>query len=86
MPPWRYSVTALWRWWAIAWKPICRNSAPIAAGSGAAYSMNSKPSVPIGLASWWVGAAGCSELLGMAITDGVEVNGGLSILDQRPGA
>ncbi len=47
-PPCRYSVTRLCRCLATALKPICSNSAPIAAGSGAAYSMNSKPSVPIG--------------------------------------
>jgi DNA-binding Lrp family transcriptional regulator len=47
--PWRYSSTFLWRCRAMAVKPMRSNSAPIAAGSGAAYSMNSKPSVPIGL-------------------------------------
>ncbi|EWS64877.1 hypothetical protein Y695_01874 [Hydrogenophaga sp. T4] len=46
--PWRYSVTALWRCFAIGLKPMRSNSAPMAAGSGAAYSMNSKPSVPMG--------------------------------------
>src|SRR5260370_42409253 len=30
---------------------MCSNSVPSAAGSGAAYSTNSKPSVPIGLTS-----------------------------------
>jgi Lrp/AsnC family transcriptional regulator, leucine-responsive regulatory protein len=34
---------------AIALKPRRSNSSPMATGSGAAYSMNSKPSVPIGL-------------------------------------
>ena len=48
--PCRYSVTRLVRWRATALKPICSKTAPSAAGSGAAYSMNSKPSVPIGLA------------------------------------
>ena len=47
-PPWRYSVTRLWRWRAIALNPICSNSRPVAAGSVVAYSMNSNPSVPIG--------------------------------------
>jgi hypothetical protein len=42
-------VTFLWRWRAIAVKPMLSNSAPSAFGSGAAYSTNSKPSVPIGL-------------------------------------
>jgi hypothetical protein len=49
MPPCRYSITALWRCLAIALKPMRSNSSPIAWGSGAAYSMNSKPSVPMGL-------------------------------------
>ena len=47
--PWRYSITFLWRCRAIGLKPMRSNSAPMAAGSGAAYSMNSKPSVPMGL-------------------------------------
>src|SRR6185295_4578568 len=49
IPPWRYRITFLWRWRAIALKPRRSNSAPIAFGSGAAYSTNSKPSVPAGL-------------------------------------
>ena len=47
-PPWRYSVTFLCRCLAIATKPMLSNKQPSAAGSGAAYSTNSKPSVPIG--------------------------------------
>ncbi len=47
--PWRYSNTFLCRCLAMAVKPMRSNSAPMATGSGAAYSMNSKPSVPIGL-------------------------------------
>ena len=39
----------MWRWRATAPKPNRSNSAPSAAGSGAAYSTNSKPSVCIGL-------------------------------------
>ena len=46
--PCRYSSTFFERWRAIAVKPICSNRWPSAAGSGAAYSMNSKPSVPRG--------------------------------------
>src|SRR4051812_16752543 len=46
--PWRESVTFLWRWGAIAVKPIRSKICAMAAGSGAAYSMNSKPSVPAG--------------------------------------
>ena len=34
---------------AIGLKPMRTNNSPIACGSGAAYSMNSKPAVPIGL-------------------------------------
>src|SRR5262245_6702073 len=49
IPPWRYRITFLWRWRAIALKPRRSNSAPISLGSGAAYSTNSKPSVPAGL-------------------------------------
>src|SRR6218665_701380 len=47
--PWRYSVTALWRWRATGLKPRLTNTRPMACGSGAANSMNSKPSVPMGL-------------------------------------
>ena len=47
--PWRYSSTFFERCFAIALKPICSNRRPSAAGSGAAYSTNSKPSVPSGL-------------------------------------
>src|SRR5688572_3952558 len=47
--PCRYRVTFLWRCRAMALKPMRSNTPAIAAGSGAAYSMNSKPSVPIGL-------------------------------------
>src|SRR5882757_9105393 len=54
MSPCRYSVTRLWRWRAIGTNPSFSNSAPSAAGSGAAYSMNSKPSVPIGLDVSWL--------------------------------
>ena len=50
--PWRYRVTFLWRWRATAAKPMRSNSWPMAWGSGAAYSMNSKPSVPMGLSQW----------------------------------
>src|SRR5574343_1164084 len=56
MPPWRYSVTFLWRCLATGLKPMCSNSAPMAAGSGAAYSMNSKPSVPMGLSQGVLGS------------------------------
>ena len=47
--PWRYSSTFLWRCRATALKPMRSNAWPMACGSGAAYSMNSKPSVPMGL-------------------------------------
>ena len=47
-PPCRHSVTSFERWRATGRKPSWRNSRPSAAGSGAAYSMNSNPSVPIG--------------------------------------
>src|SRR5450631_4208270 len=48
-PPCRYSNTFFERCFAIAMKPICSKRRPSAAGSGAAYSTNSKPSVPSGL-------------------------------------
>src|SRR5258706_13212746 len=47
--PCRYRVTFLCRCRAMAANPIVSNTWPNAAGSGAAYSMNSNPSVPIGL-------------------------------------
>src|SRR5882762_6656480 len=47
--PCRYRVTFFCRWRAMAAKPIVSNTRPTAAGSGAAYSMKSNPSVPIGL-------------------------------------
>src|SRR5688572_24037829 len=46
--PCLYSSTSLWRCFATARKPMRSNSAPSALGSGAAYSTNSKPSVPTG--------------------------------------
>jgi hypothetical protein len=49
MVPWRYSSTFLWRCLATAVKPMRSKTLPMATGSGAAYSMNSKPSVPMGL-------------------------------------
>src|SRR6267378_141075 len=45
---------------------MCSNSMPSAAGSGAAYSTNSKPSVPIGLAS---SISATSRSLMLAISD-----------------
>src|SRR3546814_2230776 len=48
MSPWRYSVTFFERCRATATKPMRSNSAASFSGSGAAYSMNSKPSVPMG--------------------------------------
>src|SRR4051812_23503929 len=50
--PCRYSVTFLCRCFAMAVKPICSNSRPSATGSGAVYSMNSKPSVPTGFSQF----------------------------------
>src|SRR5665213_2779411 len=47
--PWRNSETSLDRCRATFTKPMLSNSRPSAAGSGAVYSTNSKPSVPIGL-------------------------------------
>src|SRR5690349_23037389 len=41
-------MTFLCRWRAIARKPRRSKSAPISFGSGAAYSMNSNPAVPMG--------------------------------------
>ena len=60
--PWRYSVTSLDRCFATATKPMLSNSAPSAAGSGAVYSTNSKPSVPIGLISSIPATAGSMTL------------------------
>src|SRR5690606_12500683 len=58
-----YSVTSFERWRATAAKPIDWNSAPSACGSGAVYSTNSKPSVPIGLtASIAAGSAICCRV------------------------
>src|SRR6185436_4739513 len=47
--PWRNSETSLERCRATFTKPMLSNSLPSASGSGAVYSTNSKPSVPIGL-------------------------------------
>src|SRR5262245_45675547 len=60
--PWRNSDTSLERCRATRTKPMLSNSRPSASGSGAVYSTNSKPSVPIGftasaataLGSWMV--------------------------------
>src|SRR5262245_3796874 len=49
MSPWRCSVTFLLRWRALTGNPMRANSARSSSGSGAVYSTNSKPSVPIGL-------------------------------------
>src|SRR5690606_10389510 len=53
MPPWRYSVTSLWRWRATALKPSVSKTLPRATGSGAAYSTNSNPAVPMGFSQGW---------------------------------
>src|SRR5450830_346086 len=49
--PWRYRVTFLERWRATAAKPIASSTPAIGCGSGAVYSTNSKPSVPMGLSN-----------------------------------
>src|ERR1700712_2880667 len=70
--PCLYSVTSLCRCRAIAVNPICSNSCPSATGSGAVYSMNSKPSVPTGL-SQVVGCMLClrnSRLIGQSLSRG----------------
>src|SRR5260221_13298083 len=46
--PWRNSETSLERCLATFTKPMLSNSRPSASGSGAVYSTNSKPSVPMG--------------------------------------
>src|SRR5688572_11281418 len=51
MSPWRCSVTFLLRWRAATGKPMRANSDRRSSGSGAVYSTNSKPSVPIGLSN-----------------------------------
>jgi hypothetical protein len=61
--PCRYSSTFLWRCFATALKPMRSKTWPIAAGSGAAYSMNSKPSVPMGF-SHGVKAGASAVLMG----------------------
>src|SRR5690349_3584980 len=57
MSPCECSVTFLLRWWATTGKPSRSNRLRNSWGSGAVYSTNSKPSVPIGL-----------ETLGSAMT------------------
>src|SRR3954469_12226570 len=47
--PWRNSDTSFERCRATFTKPMLSNSRPSASGSGAVYSTNSKPSVPMGL-------------------------------------
>jgi len=59
MSPWRKTVIFLVLWRATGTYPISLNSACNCSGCGWAYSTNSKPSVPIGLASDIV-AAGAS--------------------------
>src|SRR3984957_7516028 len=49
MSPWRCSVTFRERWRATAGNPIWLNNDRSSVGSGAVYSTNSNPSVPIGL-------------------------------------
>src|SRR5436305_842887 len=49
IPPWRWSVTFFERWRATAGKPSRSKSVRSSCGSGAVYSTNSKPSVPMGL-------------------------------------
>src|SRR3954454_16877851 len=56
--PCRQSVTCLLRWCATARKPSWVNSASSAGRSGPVNSTNSKPSVPIGLASEMTPASG----------------------------
>src|SRR5678815_3595337 len=51
MSPWECSVTFLLRCCATTGKPSRSNRLRSSCGSGAAYSTNSKPSVPIGLAA-----------------------------------
>ena len=51
MSPCRCSVTFLLRWRAVTGNPMRANSARSCSGSGAVYSTNSKPSVPIGLSN-----------------------------------
>src|SRR6476469_4411136 len=46
--PWRWRVTSLRLWRATAGKPIFVNRSRRSCGSGAVYSTNSNPSVPIG--------------------------------------
>src|SRR5882672_11366676 len=59
MSPCRCSVTFLERCRARARKPMLSNSVRRACGSGAVYSTNSKPSVPIGLCSAFIVALTC---------------------------
>src|ERR1700754_3091515 len=49
MSPWECSVTFLLRWRAVTGKPRRSKRLRSSCGSGAVYSTNSKPSVPIGL-------------------------------------
>ena len=49
--PWRCSVTFLERCRATTGKPSRSNRLRSSCGSGAVYSTNSKPSVPIGLSA-----------------------------------
>src|SRR6185312_6966035 len=63
LPPWRYSVTALFLCFATAVKPSRLNKSCNRDGSGAANSTNSKPSTPIGFSN----VVGCTPLLGCAL-------------------
>ena len=51
MPPWRYSVTSLERWWATAAKPSISSTGSTTPGVGEANSTNSNPISPIGLSN-----------------------------------
>src|SRR5258707_10645698 len=64
--PWRNSETSLERCLATFTKPMLSNSRPSASGSGAVYSTNSKPSVPMGFA---VSASRTLASLMLAIID-----------------
>src|SRR5580658_17394 len=64
--PWRNSETSLERCRAILTKPSRSNSRPNSAVSGAVYSTNSNPSVPIGLSQRSIRAVGAGASGDMA--------------------
>ncbi len=61
MSPCLCSVTFLLRWRAATGKPMRSNSVRSSSGSGAVYSTNSKPSVPIGLSKRSAMVASCGN-------------------------